>query len=327
MKRILRIFSYIAGAVAVLIALLLFYLNVLLPDAGPVPDLQVEQTPERVERGRYLANHVMLCMDCHAVRDFSLFTGPAIPETLGAGGERFDHSIGIPGVFYSHNITPFNLKNWTDGEIFHMITTGINRDGKAAFPVMPYPSYGKIDAEDVQAVVAYLRTLEPIETERQTPKADFPINLLMNTFPKEPDLNSRPPKEDRIAYGRYMTTAAACGDCHTRREGPNFVGEPFAGGQEFLFPDGSVVRSANLTPHETGLGRWTREAFIQRFKGFDPAVYKPHPVQPGEFQTIMPWMMYAGMTEEDLGAIFDYLQSLDPVESSIVRFTSGSATE
>jgi len=324
MKKPLRILAFVAGGLVTLLLLLVFYLMVMLPNAGPVPDIQIEITDERIERGRYLANHVMLCMDCHAIRDFSLFTGPPIPETLGAGGERFDHSLGIPGIFYSHNITPANLSDWTDGEIFHMITTGINRDGKAAFPVMPFPNYGRIDPDDIEAVVAYLRTLDPIETERMTPKADFPINLLMNTFPEKPQFQVRPAVSDRIAYGRYMTMASACGDCHTRREGPNFVGEPYAGGQEFLFPDGSVVRSANLTPHETGLANWSREAFINRFKAYDPEVYQPNSVQPGEFQTIMPWMMYAGMTEEDLGAIFDYLQSVTAVENVVERFTAAN---
>lgn len=302
--------------------LLVLYLTVLLPNAGAVPDLTVELTDEQVERGRYLANHVMLCMDCHAVRDFSRFTGPPMEGTLGAGGERFDHSIGIPGVFYSHNLTPFNLGNWTDGEIYHMITTGINKEGRVAFPVMPYLNYGQMDPEDIQSVIAYLRTLEPIETKRLTSKADFPVNLLLNTFTKPPSPVERPDPSDRVEYGKYMTTAAACGDCHTRREGASFVGEPFAGGQEFHFPDGSMVRSVNLTPDPGGLGSWTREQFIERFKSHDPEHYTPHTVRPGEFQTIMPWMMYAGMTREDLGAIFDYLQTLPAVENSVVRFSS-----
>ena len=44
----------------------------------------------------------------------------------------------------------------------------------------------------------------------------------------------------------------------------------------------------------------------------------------GEFQTIMPWVMYAGMTEQDLGAIYDYLRTVKPVDQSVVRWTSGS---
>jgi hypothetical protein len=67
--------------------------------------------------------------------------------------------------------------------------------------------------------------------------------------------------------------------------------------------------SKNLTPHATGIGNWTREAFIARFKAYS----EPLTVAP-EDNTLMDWNAYAGMTETDLGAIYDYLQSLPPVE-------------
>ena len=44
-------------------------------------------------------------------------------------------------------------------------------------------------------------------------------------------------------------------------------------------------------------------------------------VKPGEFQTMMPWNMYAGMTEEDLAAIFKYLKSFDPKNNTVTRFS------
>lgn len=52
---------------------------------------------------------------------------------LGAGGERFSTDMGFPGTIYSPNITPHNLKEWTDGEIFRAITSGVNKYGKAIF--------------------------------------------------------------------------------------------------------------------------------------------------------------------------------------------------
>ena len=64
----------------------------------------------------------------------------------------------------------------------------------------------------------------------------------------------------------------------------------------------------NLTPHESGLGSWTREQFIQRFKMY--AV--PQPVKP-ENNTLMNWNAFAGMTEEDLGMLYDYFMTLPPV--------------
>jgi len=321
MKKVLRIITIVIVAIVVIIGGLLFYISNFLPNVGPAPDLKVEITDERVERGKYLAYHVMQCIDCHAVRDFSLFAGPPKPGTEAAGGEVFDHAMGFPGVFISANITPYGIGEWTDGELFRLITTGVKKDGNPIFPVMPYHSYGKMDEEDIKSVIAYLRTLEPVMTNHPKSKADFPLNFIMRTFPQKAELKPMPSKSDRVKYGEYLTTAGACGDCHTKFEKGEFIGEWLAGGREFTFPDGSILRTPNLTPHSTGIGNWTEEFFIMRFKTYADSGYVPHKVQPGEMQTIMPWIMYAGMTEEDLGAIYTYLRSLPPVNNRVTLFT------
>lgn len=322
MKKGLRYLLYLAGILLLLIISLVGYVTMALPNVGPAPDLTVEITDERIERGKYLANHVMLCMDCHAVRDFSLYAGPPTPGTLGGGGDVFDQNMGFPGRFVSRNLTPTSLIDWTDGEIFRAITSGVSRDGTALFPVMPYPHYSQLDEQDIHAVIAYLRTLEPVENELESSKADFPVNIIINTMPVKSDLKKRPAKENVIKYGRYMITAAACTDCHTRMEGGKYVGAPYAGGNEFLFPDGSVVCASNITPHETtGIGSWTKEMFVARFKMYADSTYLPRKILPGELQTLMPWQMYGGMSEEDLGAIYEYLRTVPAVENIVVRFT------
>jgi hypothetical protein len=94
----------------------------------------------------------------------------------------------------------------------------------------------------------------------------------------------------------------------------------FAGGMEFKLPGGGVARSANLTPHaETGLGRWDDQMFVQRFKAL--ASRPPPKVAPGGFNTPMPWTAYAGMTDADLRAVFAYLQTLEPVDNPVERFS------
>lgn len=121
-----------------------------------------------------------------------------------------------------------------------------------------------------------------------------------------------------------MVTSAGCMDCHTKQEKGKFVGEVFAGGFEFMLPDGSgsIVRSSNLTPDKTtGIGNWTKEQFITRFKMYSDSSYKHIIVKSGEFQTPMPWTMYTGMTTDDLAAIYEYLHNLKPVENSIVKFS------
>ncbi|MCZ7584017.1 MAG: hypothetical protein M5R36_12145 [Deltaproteobacteria bacterium] len=78
----------------------------------------------------------------------------------------------LPGTIFAKNITPAAIGDWTDGGIYRMITTGVNRDNGAAFPLMPYLSYRYADPEDVKAVVAYLRTLAPIENQTPPTKLD-----------------------------------------------------------------------------------------------------------------------------------------------------------
>ncbi len=322
MKKVLRILTIVIVAVVVIVGGLLVYVSNFLPNVGPAQDMKIELTEARIARGKYLTYHVMLCIDCHAVRDFSLFAGPPKPGTEASGGEVFDHTMGFPGVFISANITPYGVGDWTDGELFRLITTGVKKDGNPIFPVMPYHSYGKLDEEDIKSVIAYLRTLEPVMTSHPKSKADFPLNFIMRTFPRKAELKPMPAKSDRVKYGEYLTTAAACGDCHTKFEKGEFTGEWLAGGREFTFPDGSILRTPNLTPHSTGLAEWTEEFFIMKFKAYANGSFVPHKVQPGEMQTIMPWIMYAGMTEEDLGAIYAYLRSLPPINNKVTLYTS-----
>lgn len=322
MKKVIKYPLYLFAILAVLLIAAISYVTLFLPDVGPPPDITVEITDEKVSRGNYLANHVMLCMDCHATRDWTLFSGPPKPGTEGAGGDIFDQDHGFPGRFIAPNITPYALGGWTDGEIFRAITTGVNNKRQALFPLMPWHLYSQLSEEDIRAVIAYLRTLPPIENDPPPSKADFPVNLILNTMPQKANLQPIPPRNNIVTYGKYMITASGCIDCHTRHEKGQFVGEFYAGGMEFKLPDGSVTRSANLTPHETGIGSWTKDQFVERFKAYSDSVFTPHPVQPGDFQTIMPWLMYAGMERYDLEAIYEYLQSLEPVENHVVMFES-----
>ena len=322
MKKILKIFGYGLVAVMIIIAVLLTYVKTILPNVGSAPELKVEITTEKIERGNYLANHVMLCMDCHSTRDWSLFSGPMISGTEGKGGETFDQKLGFPGKYIAPNLTPYNLLSWTDGEIFRAVTSGVSKDGRALFPIMPHHLYGQLDKNDIEAVIAYIRSLISIENETEISSSDFPMNFIINTIPKKPAFSKIPQQSEKINYGKYMITAAGCIDCHTKQDKGKFVGELYAGGFEFKLQDGSVVRSTNLTPDKTtGLGNWSSEQFINRFKMYADSSYVNPKVTPGEFQTTMPWTMYSGMREEDLEAIFAYLQTLSPVYNQVERFT------
>lgn len=322
MKIFLRVLIGILAVFVLGIAGLLTYVKTALPNVGPAPELKVEITPARIEHGRYLANSVAVCMDCHSKRDWTKFGGPLTPGTLGMGGEAFNQEFGFPGAFYSKNITPEGIGSWTDGEIFRAITSGVTKAGKPIFPVMPHPSYGKLDKEDIYDIIAYLRSIPAIKNEVKESVADIPMNFIINTIPQKPSFTTKPDTGDLLKYGEYLFTMAACGDCHTKQEkGEKIKGMELAGGFEFKMPTGTV-RSSNITPDETtGIGGWTKTAFINRFKTYADSNYVPQTIEKGAMQSVMPWIMYSTMTEKDLGAIFAYLQTVKPISNKVERFT------
>lgn len=297
------------------------YLKFGMPDLAPAPELTVERTPERIKKGEYLAMHVAACMDCHSSRDWTIFSAPLVEGTLGKGGEYFGPEMGFPGEFYSRNLTPANLGNWTDGEIFRAITSGVNKDGEALFPVMPYLSYGKMDKEDIYSIIAYLRTLPAVDHHVMASEAGFPMNFIMNTLPAEPQFVQRPDTTDVVKYGAYLVGAASCIDCHTQVDKGQIMPElAFSGGREFPLPAGTV-RSANITPDkDSGIGKWSEGDFVYRFKKYQD-INKVKEIDPSEFQTMMPWTMYAGMDTTDLKAIYAYLNTLKPISNQVEQYT------
>ncbi len=298
------------------------YLRFALPNVGAASDLKIDITPERVQHGEYLANHVTLCMDCHSTRNWTKFSGPMVAGTNGKGGELFDEKVGFPGTFYSKNITPANIKDWTDGEIFRAVTTGVDKFGNALFPVMPYHNYGKMDKEDVYDIIAYIRSLPPIENSTPDRTIDFPMNFIVNTIPVKASFTQKPPKSDTIKYGAYLVNAAACEECHTKVNKGQIIPElAFSGGRDFHMPNG-VVNSANITPDKgTGIGGWTAEQFVARFKAYTNPANIPL-MGSTDVNTIMPWTMLASMDTSDLRSIYAYLQTLKPIKNEVVHFVA-----
>jgi hypothetical protein len=94
-------------------------------------------------------------------------------------------------------------------------------------------------------------------------------------------------------------------------------GKDFAGGQEFKL-GGMAVKSANLTPHETGLGQRSKPEFVALFRAFAGPEMHEAKIDPAN-NTIMPWLMLSRMTDEDLGAIYDYLRTVPPIANAVER--------
>lgn len=305
--------------ILVLIAVLLIGCG---SDVGPAADISIEVTPERLARGEYLAESVAGCVDCHSIRDWNKYSAPVMDHTRGGGGEVWDEEHGFPGTLYAPNITPYALADWSDGEIIRAFTEGLSKDDRPLFPLMPYYKYGQMSTEDIYSIVAYIRTLDPIENTTPESKLNFPLNVIVKAMPAPAELKASTPQPEDPEYGAYMTNAAVCGDCHTPTDdkGRPLEGMEYAGGFTMIMHDGMAVNSSNLTPHETGLGAWSRQQFIDRFKALDSPAARNIPMSPGQNNTIMPWTYYATMTAEDLGAIYDYLSSLKPVDNAVVKY-------
>lgn len=320
MKLLLTIVVGLAGLLLVVAACGYTYLMVAFPKVPPAPTVKFDTSPERLARGKYLNDHVVGCTTCHSQRDWTKFAGPVKAEGLGAGGQEF--SLGPSGVLVSQNITPAGIGGWTDGELLRAVTQGVSKDGSPLFPVMPYPHYGQMSEDDVHAVLAYIRTLKAVAGTPPASQLNFPLNLIARTIPRPNTYTQRPSPSDKLAYGKYLTNAAVCSDCHTPIDdrGQPLPGMDFAGGLEIV-ETGHLTRSANITPDaDTGIGTWTEQQFIDRFKAFET----PTGVELAEYEraqnTKMPMTMYAGMTRDDLGAIFAYLRTVKPVINRVEKF-------
>jgi len=320
-RKLGKIIGFIFLALILIIVSIIVYIKAALPSI-PVEVLQVKATPERVARGHYLFNYVAGCEECHSSRDEHLFAMPVKEGTDGVGGEAFDKRVGFPGTYIAKNLTPYHLSDWTDGELFRAITSGVSKDGHALFPIMPYAQFGQADKEDIYSIISYMRTLKPIKKDWPVSHSDFPMNIIIYTIPAKPGFQTIPERTNSIRYGGYLVNFASCVTCHTQADkGKIIPGMEFGGGRQFPLPTGGTLSSANITPDkETGIGNWTREAFIQRFRSYGDSSFKAPAITDGSFNTIMPWTQFGKMSVEDLGAIYDFLRTVKPIKNKVIKF-------
>jgi mono/diheme cytochrome c family protein len=286
-----------------------------LPRDLPVPDIEIERTPERIAHGAYLANAVYGCIYCHSERDWELFGAPPKAGLIGVGGELFDQSVGLSGMIVSPNITPYALGDWSDGEIYRAIVNGLHKDGYAFFPIMPFDVYLHLPQEDIYSIIAYIRTLAPVASV--TPERD--PSLLMQYIGNVRALPADPweiDEADPAQRGERMAVIAGCRFCHTPvdERAQALPGMRLAGGRGMV-ANGQTVYSSNITPDpETGIGSWTVEYFISRFKAFETNRYYADMVG---YQTQHAWTEYAKMNESDLADIYAYLMAQEPVRNRV----------
>ena len=276
-----------------------------------------------IARGEYLVNHVAGCIDCHSKRDFTKYSGPVVPGSEGGGGMLFDPKFGLPGMIYGKNITPDSatgIGTWTDDEILRAMTQGINKKGDTLFPIMPYPNFNRMAKTDLLSIIAFIRTLKPINNVVPARQLFVPIGVVYPGKFLQPsvDSNMAPPASDIAKYGGYLAMVADCGTCHSplTPQGPDHT-RMFAGG--YIFDLGSnKVASANITPDSTGIGGWSEERFMSKFTTYRDGSQINR--DPGNQNTIMPLSILAGMKDEDIKAIYAYLRTVAPIRNVVEKF-------
>jgi len=132
-----------------------------------LPGRYAPANAEQVRRGEYLVE-LLGCGSCHT--DGALIGEPDMKRALAGSrvGIAWNNPLGneFPGVVFAPNITPdpdTGIGNWTDSQIAAAIRAGTGRHGDRAIRVMPWPGYVRMSDEDVAAMVAYLRSIAPVD--------------------------------------------------------------------------------------------------------------------------------------------------------------------
>jgi mono/diheme cytochrome c family protein len=259
------------------------------------------ETP--VERGRYLVETIAGCGNCHTPRGPG---GVFAADKHMAGGFVIDEK---PFRAVASNITPdkeTGIGNWTDAQLAKAIREGIRPDGSLIGPPMPFELYRKLSDTDLNAMVAYLRTLTPVKNKVEKSVYRIPLPPAYG-----PPVASVPdvPRTDKVKYGEYLAGPIGhCVECHTPMDqsGRHDWSRIGQGGMPFHGPWGVAI-ARNITPHpEDGLGKWSdaeiKRAITQGISKNGAKLYPP-----------MAYSLYAKVKDEDLDAIVAYLRTLKPL--------------
>lgn len=302
----------LAGVLAIGVTLTIGWWPFIGPKARPLSSRTFERTPQRLERGRYIATALSGCVYCHSQHDWTV-PGTLITPGMEFAGEVLPYSD-LPGRIVAPNLTPdpeTGAGKWTDDQLARAIREGIGHDGRALFPIMPYTHYREMSDEDVASVVVYLRSVPAVRRELPKTEIIFPVKYLIRSLP-EPvtsPVAEDSPQSDPVKRGAHLVNLAGCGDCHTPQvQGKSLPGLEFAGGGVLSGPWGNVA-SANLTPDPTGIPYYDEALFLQVIHS---GYVKARPLSP-----IMPVMIYTNLTDSDLKAMFAYLRTLKPVKHRV----------
>lgn len=298
MSRILKIIAVIVGVLLGIVGLFLLFVwvrsNSILNKAYDAPEIaiSVPTDEEAIERGRYLATVISVCIDCHGT-DF------------GGGVVVDDPALGIviaPNLTTGENGLGTEL---TDDDFARVLRYGVLPDGKSV-RVMPSDDYTHMSLTDMGAVIAYVRSLPPVDSDWPETKLKLLGRILLATgqlpimIADRIDFAAARPEPEpgvTLEYGAYLANIAGCTGCH----GPGLAGGMIPGAP----PD--WPQAANLTPSGE-VGMWSETQFIETIRtGVNP--------EGRQLVNEMPWRYYAQMTDAELQAIWLFVHSVPAKEA------------
>ena len=279
---------------------------------APLPDIKASDDPTVIARGEYLVWGPAHCGGCHGAID-------RIDE-YEKEGKRIPLSGGFelpipPATLRMPNITSHETAGigaMSDGQIARSLRHGVARDGRMLFPIMPFQN---LSDDDLTAIISYLRTLEPDATVREPTEFSMLGKVLLGFVMDPAGPTQEVPKSITPAptaeYGSYLANSVAnCNGCHTNRDlaTGDPIGPPFAGGLA-LEHRGTVYNIPNITPKGAGskLAAYDEAGFIERIRSRKPSADG----------SPMPWAPFADMSDDDLKAIYAYLQTVESVDNDV----------
>jgi mono/diheme cytochrome c family protein len=263
-----------------------------------------------ISRGDYLVNTILACGNCHTPRDAN---GELIKDRALSGGRLFS----TPAfVATTSNITPdveTGIGGWSDAEIKRALIEGIRPDhdrlpGVPLAAIMPANFYKALLPEDLDAIVAYLRSVKPVHNAIADPVYKIPVHR--DPYPDAESGFDRATFTEPVRRGAYLVTIGHCMECHSAwsRGASDFKTGLGHGGRVFPGPDATRVIAANITSDRTaGIGGWS-DAEIAR--AITHGIGRDgHALQPP-----MAFSYYAGLRPSDLADIIAYLRTVPPLQ-------------
>jgi len=300
--------------------------------AAPASAVDGTAEEHKLARGRYLAETVALCAQCHSAPNDEIYGRPPIePDYAGIDCPAWakdqnprgkDSPDFVTSKLCEPNITPdpaTGIGGWSKADIISAFRDGVRPDGAPLHPNM-WLNLHMVSDEDADAIASYIQNLPPVVHEqpgRGRVLSERIHTAALKSLPTSPAKS--PDRSDEAAYGKYLTDIGRCRYCHTPNDAPGLErkGKAFTGGARYwvggrYLPGARVIDTPNLTTHPEGIGDISRADFIALFRanGSGRATTL-------KTNTVMPWVAFAGMTDEDLGAIWAYLQSLPPQPTSL----------